>query len=89
MERVNVNSDSWLSKNIRPLVLAFLSFCLFIIIVAEIFGARISPAITYEVSTLLGGACGFYFYSRRMEKMAIKDAETNIELEKLKQDGVV
>ncbi len=82
--KIDMNSDSWLSKNIRPIALVFLMLCQLLIVLAEMFNNTVSDAVIIQVGSLLGGAMGFYFYSRRIEKVATKNADANIEIEKLK-----
>jgi hypothetical protein len=66
-----MNSDSWLSKNIRPLSLAFLTLTLFIYIILdsslEVF--KISPEWIDLLSSLLLLVYGGYFGARSAEKI--------------------
>ena len=67
----DMNSDSWLSKNIRPLILAFLTLTLFIYIILdsslEVF--KISPEWIDLLSSLLLLVYGGYFGARSAEKI--------------------
>jgi hypothetical protein len=67
----DMNSDSWLSKNIRPLSLAFLTLTLFIYIILdsslEVF--KISPEWIDLLSSLLILVYGGYFGARSAEKI--------------------
>jgi hypothetical protein len=67
----DMNSDSWLSKNIRPLSLAFLTLTLFIYIILdsslEVF--RISSEWIDLLSSLLLLVYGGYFGARSAEKI--------------------
>ena len=67
----DMNSDSWLSKNIRPLSLAFLTLTLFIYIILdsslEVF--KISPEWIDLLSSLLLLVYGGYFGARSAEKI--------------------
>lgn len=73
--KADMMSDSWLSKNIRPLILASLLFLWFLIIGVAFFGIAIPEAYIYSVSGMTGTAFSFYFGSRGFEKVAsIKQA---------------
>ena len=67
----DMNSDSWLSKNIRPLSLAFLTLTLFIYIILdsslEVF--KISPEWIDLLSSLLLLVYRGYFGARSAEKI--------------------
>jgi len=69
--QADMNSDSWLSKNIRPLSLAFLTLTLFIYIILdsslEVF--KISPEWIDLLSSLLLLVYGGYFGARSAEKI--------------------
>ena len=71
----DMNSDSWLSKNIRPLSLAFLTLTLFIYIILdsslEVF--KISPEWIDLLSSLLLLVYGGYFGARTVEKVIKKN----------------
>ena len=82
--KVDMSSDSWLSKNIRPLTLIFLMVCQTAIIGAAIFGTIIDPWIVGQVGTLLFGAFGFYFNSKKGERMMAKRIEGATKIEEMK-----
>ena len=67
----DMTSDSWLSKNIRPLSLAFLTVSLFIYIVLDstLEGFKIANAWIDLLSSLLLLVYGGYFGSRALEKV--------------------
>jgi hypothetical protein len=67
-------SDSWLSKNIRPLSLAFLTITLFIYIMLDSFfdGFKIDKAWIDLLSSLLLLVYGGYFSARSLEKILKK-----------------
>ena len=67
----DMNSDSWLSKNIRPLSLAFLTLTLFIYIILDSSLAvfKISPEWIDLLSSLLLLVYGGYFGARSAEKI--------------------
>ena len=64
-------SDSWLSKNIRPLSLAFLTLCLFIYIILDssLEGFKIDKEWIDLLSSLLLLVYGGYFSARALEKI--------------------
>ena len=72
-------SDSWLSKNIRPLSLAFLTATLFIYIMLDSFfdGFKINKDWIDLLSSLLLLVYGGYFSARSLEKILTKKAESN------------
>ena len=67
----DMSSDSWLSKNIRPLTLAFLTSTLFlyIILVSSIQGFKIDSNWLDLLSSLLLLVYGGYFGARTVEKV--------------------
>ena len=67
----DMQSDSWLSKNIRPLSLAFLTLTLFIYIILDssIKGFIISDNWIDLLSSLLLLVYGGYFGARSVEKV--------------------
>ena len=77
-------SDSWLSKSIRPLVLVVLLLLQILIVVLSAFGLHVDVAIVTQHGVLLTGAFGFYFNSRKAEKVAAQNAKANIRLEKIR-----
>lgn len=67
----DMSSDSWWSKNIRPLSLAFLTLTLFIYIILDssISGFQIDPNWIDLLSSLLLLVYGGYFGARSAEKI--------------------
>ena len=67
----DMNSDSWLSKNIRPLSLAFLTLTLFIYIILDssLEGFKIASNWIDLLSSLLLLVYGGYFGARSAEKI--------------------
>ena len=67
----DMNSDSWLSKNIRPLSLAFLTITLFIYIILDssLQGFKIDSSWIDLLSSLLLLVYGGYFGMRSAEKI--------------------
>lgn len=77
-------SDNWLSKSIRPLSVLVLLSVVCIMGLGSLFGLKPDPVIMGELIALLMTAFGFYFQSRKNEKVAAENAKANIELEKIK-----
>lgn len=69
----DMTSDSWLSKNIRPLSLAFLTLSLFIYIILDssIKGFSIQDGWIDLLSSLLLVVYGGYFGARSVEKILV------------------
>ena len=84
---VDMNSDSWLSRNIRPLTLLFLLLCEAALIVGSMFGIKPDVVLTGQVGTLLFGAFSFYFNSKKGERIAEKNAKANIEIVKMEMEN--
>ncbi len=81
----DMRSDSRLSKMIRPFsLLVLLSVVCFMGIMSS-FGYHSDPVILGELVILLGSAFGFYFESRKREKIAFKNAEINLALKQLEK----
>jgi cation transport ATPase len=72
--KYDMQSDSWLSKNIRPLALAFLTVTTVLLAYATIFYLDVTKTVLLQpwitlLTALLLTVYGFYFGSRGMEKM--------------------
>ena len=70
----DMNSDSWLSKNVRPMTLIFVIVCtmLLIFIDAGILDVRVKNEFIRLLSTTLVAIISFYFGSRGFEKIKRK-----------------
>jgi hypothetical protein len=68
----DMSSDSWLSKNIRPMVLIFLLFAYSSFAVASIFGLETRGAYVELLGQWGMLVMSFYFGGRTMEKIADK-----------------
>ena len=68
--KADMNSDSWLSKNVRPLVLIFLVVCtvLMIFIDAGTIAFTVEEKWTDLLQLVLITVIGAYFGGRKMEK---------------------
>lgn len=76
----DMGSDSWLSKNIRPLVLAFLTFFTMLLAYTTIFLLNSEQVEMVEpwlslLTTVLVTVYGFYFGSRGYEKVTQMKSE--------------
>lgn len=72
-------SDSWLSKNIRPLVPLVFSGFVGAIILLSAFGLSVAPTIEETVKSVLMVTIGFYFGSRGTEKANATKSKVNNE----------
>lgn len=82
--KIDMQSDSKLSKMVRPLTVLVLLFLQVVIALFSMFGYHAHEIIVIEHGVLLSGALGFYFNSRKAEKTARENAQANIEIEKIK-----
>ena len=69
-QQADMGSDSWLSKNIRPLSLIALFFAYIIFAVMSAFGINTNDNYTMLLGQWGQLAFGFYFGSRGLEKIA-------------------
>ena len=69
--KVDMNSDSWLSKNIRPLVLIFLVVCTMLLIFIDAGFIKFSVKDSYVdlLQLVLITVIGAYFGGRSLEKV--------------------
>jgi hypothetical protein len=72
--QADMASDSWLSKNIRPLVLVFLLVMYTVFAGISIGDNDINPIYADMLQDMLMAAFGFYFVSRGIEKVTDKIA---------------
>ena len=70
----DMNSDSWLSKNVRPMTLVFVNVCTMILIFidAGIIDFNVKNEFISLLSTTLVAIISFYFGSRGFEKIKKK-----------------
>lgn len=80
----DMNSDNWLSKSIRPISLLVLLALQIAIVILSAFSYNVDPVIVGQHGILLSAAFGFYFSSRKAEKVAAQNAKASIEVEKIK-----
>jgi uncharacterized membrane protein (DUF106 family) len=69
-QEADMKSDSWLSKNIRPLSLIALFFAYIIFAIMSAFGINTNDNYTMLLGQWGQLAFGFYFGSRGLEKIA-------------------
>lgn len=62
-------SDSWLSKNIRPLVLVYLMGAWTLFAGLSLFAGDVAPEYVEMLKQMLMAAFGFYFVGRTAEKI--------------------
>ena len=74
--KLDMKSDSWLSKNIRPMALIFMTLVISILAFFTVFNSTLTPVqqLTLETwiplfQTLMLVIYGFYFGSRGLEKI--------------------
>jgi hypothetical protein len=73
--QADMTSDSWLSKNVRPMVLLYSWFLVTVICVMRFFGVELPPPYVFLIETLCVSVNVAYFGSRTLEKVrAIKGA---------------
>lgn len=82
--KADMGSDNWLSKSIRPITLIVLLALEALLILLDAFGREISIELQLQIGALLMSAFGFYFNSKKAERIAEKNAKANIEIEKQK-----
>lgn len=68
--KADMASDSWLSKNIRPMILIAVFVAYFIFAVASAFGLNVTQAYVELLGQWGMLSVSFYFGSRGMEKVA-------------------
>lgn len=81
---VDMLSDNWLSKAVRPIITLTLLTLFIAVVITAFFGVVIPEHIGYELTAMLTAAIGFYFQSRRNEKMNAKKMDTSIKIEKMR-----
>jgi hypothetical protein len=69
-QQADMSSDSWLSKNIRPLSLIALFFAYIMFALMSAFGVDTNDSYTMLLGNWGQLAFGFYFGSRGLEKLA-------------------
>jgi len=67
--KTDMASDSWLSKNIRPLVLVYLMAAWTIFAGFSMYEQEVDPVYVEMLKQMLMAAFGFYFVSRGAEKI--------------------
>jgi hypothetical protein len=67
--KADMSSDSWLSKNVRPLVLIYLLGAWTVFAGFSLYQHDVSPAYVDMLKQMLMAAFGFYFVSRGAEKI--------------------
>lgn len=78
--QIDMNSDSMPSKLIRPFTLFTLLMLEILIVLLSAYGYPVPTEITVQVGLLLSAAFGFYFNSKKHERIAEKRAKADIDL---------
>lgn len=85
-QKIDLTSRYLLPQIIRPII-ALVALLLQIgVFVSAVFGVILPEHIVYEVGVLNAATIGFYFNSRRNEKINAKKVEAAIHIEKIKAD---
>lgn len=67
--KADMQSDSWLSKNVRPLVLIYLMGAWTLFAGFSLYNHQVNPEYVEMLKQMLMAAFGFYFVSRGVEKV--------------------
>lgn len=87
--KIDMASDNQLAKMIRPIIALTLLFLEVVIVVSVIFGVNVPEHIVYELGAMLGASIGFYFNSRKAEKIAEKKANAYVKVEAFKAKAAI
>jgi hypothetical protein len=94
--QLDMKSDSWLSKNIRPMALIFMSVTVAVLAFFTVFDSDLANAQLNALKewipffkVLMVVIYGFYFGSRGLEKFQKIRSSGNADVEKIKQAGGV
>jgi hypothetical protein len=94
--KLDMKSDSWLSKNIRPMALIFMTSTVAVLAFFTVFDSNLAAAQLNALKEwipffkiLMVVIYGFYFGSRGLEKFQKIRAAGNADVEKIKQAGSV
>jgi hypothetical protein len=82
--KADMGSDSWLSKSVRPITLLVLLGLQILIVLLSSFGFHADPTIVGQHGLLLFGAFSFYFHSKKIERVAEKNAAANVKMEEIR-----
>jgi hypothetical protein len=82
-QTTDMASDNQLAKSIRPLSLVISWVVILSMALATILKVEIDPWIMGEFLAMHGTILSFYFYSRRGEKIAEKNAVANIKIREM------
>lgn len=81
--RIDMQSDNPIAKIIRPVVTLMTGLVWSFAMVFSFFRTA-PPEVVYSVSAVFTMCIGFYFHSRRQEKIAAKKTDAAIKIEALK-----
>ena len=74
-QKIDMLSDSWLSKNVRPIGLMWLLALVTFLVIAACFGLEIPPETAKQIGIMVFIALGFYYPGRSVEKYIKKRAK--------------
>ena len=82
---IDQQSDNWLSKAIRPIITLWAMAINSIIWVGLLFTANtVDDTVVITAGGVLTSAIGFYFYSKRSERITAKKMAASIQVEKIR-----
>ena len=82
--RIDMASDNPLSKNIRPYITIYSGLIWGVVHILSIW-FEVNDAVLYSASAVFGSCIGFYFNSKRQERIVEKKSAAGIKLELMKQ----
>lgn len=82
---VDMSSDNWLSKSVRPITVLYMMILLTVIVVLESIGFSVPTDTKVLVGTLNATGMGFYFRSKQQERIAEKNAKANTQVEIMRE----
>jgi hypothetical protein len=92
--KLDMKNDSWLSKNIRPMALIFMTATVAVLAFFTVFDSKLADAQLNALKEwipffkiLMVVIYGFYFGSRGLEKFQKIRATGNADVEKIKRSG--
>ncbi len=80
--RLDMLSDNWLSKSIRPIITIFTGIIWGVSIVVSYY-IDVSDTALYSASAVFMSCVSFYFHSRRQEKIIAKKSNAAIQIKKM------
>lgn len=81
--RIAINSDSWFPKIARPFVTIVVTL-VWAYVMINPFDKEIADTVVYSSTGAFSIVSGFYFHSRRVEKINAKKSDAAIKIERMK-----